>query len=421
MSLRSRLRKSLARKLLRSWLIQGIGWYAMWEVMARAVLELAVVVALAFAGWSLLGILLGWLAFHTAAWILLYGGFLKIWVLREVSIDVRRLARHLDCVSHRVSRHPSFRFVFLRGSCARGAMTGTSDIDICAVPEPGIGSRVRGILFWWGLRFESVLRRYPLEARWIDAERYLPYHVMGETPLVLKTSGPRAGPRDPHRPTLVTLSGIDGSGKSTAAQALVASFRSQGRDAVCFYGHRLHGGAGSGPSAAVAFESVWRRVAGKMDRLAAHPLAKALYDVATYADYLLVLGRLSKVQAPGRIVVADRYVADVIAYLRVRGPLLTTIEGLLVAAAPEPDVAFLLELPVDVARSRKAEWPLDRLEQFARAYADLKVRLQLIPIDALSAPEEIRSHMEFHFALRARAGVLPPTASAAGARSAPEA
>jgi dTMP kinase len=393
----------------------------MWEVMARVFLELAVVVALVLVGWDFLGVFLGWLAFHTAAWLLLYGGFLKIWVLRGVSIDVGRLTRHLDRVSRRVSHHPSFRVVFLRGSCARGAMTGTSDIDICAVPEPGIRSRVRGIVFWWGLRLESVVRAYPLEARWIDAERYIPYHVMDETPVVLKVPAPRPTSDEPRRPTLVALSGIDGSGKSTAAQALVASQRSQGRDAVAFYGHRRHGDAGSGPSAALAFESIWKRVAGKMDRLAVHPLAKAVYDAATFLDYLFVLGRLSKMQAPGRVVVADRYVADVVAYLRIRGPLLTTIEGLLVAVAPEPDAAFLLELPTDVARSRKAEWPLDRLEQFARAYADLKVLLRLIPIDALSSPAEILSHIESQLAHRTRAGVLPPRTTAAGARSAPEA
>jgi dTMP kinase len=388
--------------------------------MARVFLELAVVVALALVGWDLLGIFLGWLAFHTAAWLLLYGGFLKIWVLTGASIDVARLRGHLDRVLRAVSRHPSFRVVFLRGSCARGEMTGTSDIDICAVPEPGVKAHIRGILFWWALRLGSVVRRFPLEARWIDAERYVPFHVIDETPLFLKSPVPRSTSWDPSRPTLIALSGMDGSGKTTAAGSLVASLRSEGLDATSFYGHRRHGGAGTGPSAALAFESVWKRVAGKMERLRVHPLAKALYDLATFADYVLVLHRLSKALAPGRVVVVDRYLADVIAYLRVRGALRTTIEGLLVAVAPEPDAAFLLELTPEAARSRKAEWPLEKLEQFDRAYRDLKTLLRLTPIDANGSPEQVVSQIRSRLDPRLISG-RPSPWEAAGARSVLEA
>ena len=392
MSLAQRLWRSLPRKILRSWLIQGIGWYAMWEVMARAVLELGVVILLARLGLDFLGVVAGWLAFHTAAWFLLYGGFLKIWVLAGVRTDVGRLRRHRDRVSRMVADKPYFRAVFLRGSSGRDEMSPTSDIDLCAVSERSFGARVRAVLLWWAIRADSVLRRYPLEARWIDSERYVPYHVIEETPLIVKepATGPR-GTRAASAGTLVTLSGLDGSGKSTAVDRLVGSLRAKGLDAVSFYGHRWDG---RGPSLAINFESVLRRIVGKLDRLEDARPAKVLYDTLTFVDYLRILARMSHVCRPGRVVVTDRYVADVIAFLRVRGPLLRTIEGFLVGASTEPDVAFLLEVPPEVALARKQEWKLERLEQFAREYADLKVLLSLTPVDATLPPEVLTERLE---------------------------
>ncbi len=396
MTLRSRLRKSFARKLLRSWLIQGVGWYAMWEVMARALLELGVIILLAVLGADFLGVVAGWLLFHTAAWLVVYGGFLKIWTLRGVSTDVVRLRFHLDRVSRKVKRQTFFRTVFLRGSGARGEISGTSDIDICAVPELTVRARIRGVLFWWALRAESVFRFFPLEARWIDAERYVPYHVIQETPLVLKQRPPKGASWASSRGALVTLSGIDGSGKSTAAERLVGSLRASGFDAAYFYGHRKRWDPATGAtfSGGIAFESIWKRLAGRMDRLEAHPWAKALYDVATFADYLFVLGRLSGTMIPGRIVVTDRYVADVVAYLRTRGRLKLTIEGLFLAVSEEPDLALLLELDPEKALERKREWPLPKLRKFAAEYADLKTLLSLTPVDASGPPDEVFERIE---------------------------
>ena len=412
MSIASRLRKSLLRKLLRSWLIQGIGWYAMWEVMARTFLELGVVLVLAILGADFLGIVVGWLVFHTAAWLFLYGGFLKIWTLRGVSTDIARVRFHLDRVSRKVVRQPCFRLVFLRGSCARGEMSGTSDIDICAVPEPTLGGRIRGILFWWGLRAESVIRWFPLEARWIDAARYVPYHVIEETPLILKDAPPRTIPVWPSRSLLVTLSGIDGSGKSTAAHRLVESLRASGLQAAYFYGHRKRWDSATGQtfSAGIAFESFWKRAAGRMDRLGRHAWAKALYDVATFVDYLAVLRRLSRALEANRIVVTDRYVADVVAYLRVRGRLLRTIEGFLLAVSHEPDVAFLLELDPETAIERKKEWPLPKLQKFVEAYHDLKTLLVLTPVDASRSSDEV--FREIEGILRGRHRIVSPDVNA---------
>src|SRR3972149_2521596 len=110
-----------------------------------------------------------WLSSPTPGWPLLYGVFRKIGVLAGVRTDVGRLRRHRDRVSRLVADKPYFRAVFLRGSSGRDEMSPTSDIDLCAVSERSFGARVRALLFWWGIRADSVLRRYPLEARWIDA------------------------------------------------------------------------------------------------------------------------------------------------------------------------------------------------------------------------------------------------------------
>lgn len=399
MSLASRFHRSLFRKLLRSWLIQGIGWYAMDEIVARVVLEGGVILLLILLGARPELVIAGWLVFHTAAWLVLYGGFLRIWILREVETDVARLRAYRDEVVRRAAWQPFARVVFLRGSGGRDDIRATSDIDICVVPEDSLRARLWGILYWWALRAESVFRFLPLEARWIDAERYIPYHVIEETPFFVKRPDRKmafdAGLGA--QGVLITLSGIDGSGKTTAAEGLVSRLRAAGYSAIYFYGHRqgwYRREDGNEFSWAILFESLWRRVGGKLDQLERHPWAKLVYDVSTFLDYVGVQLRLSSVLRPGTVVVTDRYVADVIAYLRVRGTLRVTVEGLLVAVSRAPDVGVLLEIGATKALQRKREWKLPRLEQFIAAYADLKTLLGLATVDAGTPPREVLSQIE---------------------------
>jgi len=384
-------------RLLRNWAIQSINWYALTEVLAQIVLEGGFVVLLGLLGFSLWTILVAWILFHTAAWILLYGGFMIVWKLFRLETDVARLEAYRDRVAQNVRREPSLRIVLLRGSAARGELGTRSDVDFLGVPERTLRMQVRAILYWWSLRAGAAFRLIPIEARWVDAERLVPYHVRGESPIVLKDN---SAIRDLRRRLmshglLVVFSGIDGSGKTTSAQDLVSSLNSKGIRAVYFYGHRpayLRGG--THVSFAIAFKSFWRRTGRALPELEKHRRAKILFDIATLLDYIYVQWKLSHVLSPNTIVVSDRYVADVIAYLRFLGPVKESLAGLLVRYSYEPDIAMFFDISPKEALKRKQEQTPEELDKFARGYADLREILGLAAVDASRSVSEVRTQVE---------------------------
>src|SRR5712692_1034524 len=385
----------VVHKLLRSWLIQSIGWYALTEVVARVTLESAFVLILVILQVGILKIILAWLAFHTIVWFLFYGGFMRTWVVLGVATDVPRLRAYLTSVSEKVCQRKFARVVFLRGSAARGELNPRSDIDLCVVPQPTLRAKLGGILFWWALRADSAVRFKPLEARWIDAERYIPYHVIEEIPRFLKEPNvrPSGYQRWRSRGILMAISGIDGSGKTTAARELVSDLQGRGYQARYFYGHRqpwFNREGRPGLSLAILYESLWKRIGRTMVEWEGHRWARTSYQALTIVDYLEVRWRLSRTLQPQTIVVSDRYVADVIAYMRSWGALFVTLEGLFLSLNIEPDLPLLLEISPEDAIRRKREWDLPRLRIFAREYRDLKTLLRLVPLDASRSRAEMR-------------------------------
>lgn len=390
--------RPILKKLVRSWLIQGIGWYARDEIVARVLLEGGFLLSFVLLREPVLVILLAWLAFHTAAWFVLYGGFLRTWVVLGVATDTDRLKAYLGRLAERVRRQPSLSAAFLRGSGARGELGPRSDLDVCMVPVDRFGARVRGILFLWSVRAGALLARKPVEARWIDFAKEIPYHVIEETPVFLKVAA-RVSPRDAlaTRGLFLAFSGIDGSGKTSAAKDLVAAMQGRGIDAVYFYGHRqpwFRGRRGYNLSLAIVFESLWKRIGRTFPDLEGHRLPRTVYALTTALDYVSVRFALERTMRGSRIVVADRYVADVIAYLRSWGPLFTTVEGFLVGLSLCPDLAVLFDVGPEEALRRKGEWDVSKLNTFLREYADLAVLLGLRHVDAGGSPEHTRGQVQ---------------------------
>jgi len=384
-------------RLLRNWAIQSINWYSLTEVAAQVVLEGGFLAILWLAGLPLWAIVVGWLLFHTVAWILLYGGFMIVWKSFHLETDVSRLEAFRDEASKRLAREPSLRLALLRGSAARGGLTRRSDVDFLGVPETSLRMKARAILFWWSLRAGAALRLIPIEARWVDAERLVPYHVRGETPVVLKRrdEAPDLRRRLATHGLLVTFSGIDGSGKTTAAKELVASLKSAGIDATYFYGHRpAYLREGTQVSFAIAFKSFWKRAGRSLLDLEDHRWAKVAFDLATLLDYIYVQWKLSRFLRPNRVVVSDRYVADVIAFMRFHGPVKENLAGLLVRYSYEPDIAIFFDIDVAEALSRKQEQTPAELEKFIQGYADLRENLGLAAVDARKSVGEVRTQVE---------------------------
>src|SRR2546422_8047506 len=156
---RGRLGPPTWRILLGSWLLEGVGWFALAESLGRTIMEGLVILFLWVSGLPFALIVLGWLLCHTAAWFLLYGGYAKLRSIREGASRLDRLYRYRDHVIEAVRRSRWIRVGVLYGSAARGQMNKRSDVDLMLVPER---PRIGGVLVVWGVRLGSRLRRVPL-------------------------------------------------------------------------------------------------------------------------------------------------------------------------------------------------------------------------------------------------------------------
>lgn len=386
------------RKLAKSWLLQNLGWCALAEAAARTAVESAFCLGLLFLTRGAGPVLLGWLGFHTVMWVLLYGGYSRIRVVLGISADLPRLAGYLERVSAQVGQNVAFRRALIRGSASRGQLTERSDVDILLIPEPGFRSRLKGILSLWRLRAESVFERVPLQARWLDYERYVPFNVVGEVPIDLrKLSSPSTElARLASNGLLISLSGIDGSGKTTVAHRVLQWLRGWGFDAVYFHGHRQAWYARARRpqvSFAIVLETLWEDVGRELEELQRYPGMKFLYDVANLVDYVPVIWKLAHLMKPQRIVIVDRYMPDVLAYLKSWGPMHDSVETLLLRMCPEPDVSILFEVAPREALQRRAEWTLPRLERFVKAYSAVQEPLKIVSVDAHRPPQEVTSEV----------------------------
>lgn len=219
----------------------------------------------------------------------------------------------------------------------------------------------------WRVPFAYSKRHYFYKVR---ADRSLPVGQKVVDALKHSAAGVKRKLRvRSQRPFLIALHGIDGSGKTAHAEALVAAFqtcdlrvrRSWSRLAssplsgrILAWARRLTGQRGGASG-----------VAAPQDRLAARrrqirsPLLRAGFVWLTALDlWLQYLGKVAWPLWRGEVVVADRYVLDAVAelgqVLNHPAPESLWAMRLLRFFSPRPDRAYLLEVPPSVAAGRAA-------------------------------------------------------------------
>ena len=193
----------------------------------------------------------------------------------------------------------------------------------------------------------------------------------------------------PRTGLFLSLDGIDGTGKSTQCRLLAEYLRATGNDVVACVDP---GGTPLGQDLRQIL------LAGKHNL---SPACEALLFMASRAQ--LVADAIRPALDAGRVVVSDRYLLANVVYQGHAGGLdvdqLWQV-GALSTGGIEPDLTFVLDLPLDLALARRGR-PADRMESRPRDYhervragflAEAKRRPdRLVVIDATPGVEEIQA------------------------------
>lgn len=209
-------------------------------------------------------------------------------------------------------------------------------------------------------------------------------------------------PRPRLRPRrVVALSGLDGAGKSSQAEALAAALARLGYDAEPVWVPLASNRAVEGVSSAA--RRVLRAVRRVPGASGAHRRAEAGESLVAgrgagplarvWVTYVALANALAhrRLARRGRVAIFDRYVLDSdVRIAELWGRRFPLARRLLRALSPRPVCAFLLEVAPETAFARKQDrWSLEELQRQAAAYRDEAAELGVVRLDGERPRDEL--------------------------------
>lgn len=202
---------------------------------------------------------------------------------------------------------------------------------------------------------------------------------------------------------LVTITGIDGAGKSTLANAVTEELRSRGYSASYVYGRYL-------PRLAYPVMEAGRRtILSDTDieedytshqeskgELFSNPAVRFLYESLIMVDYApQLVARLLPALVSSDFVICDRYIYDTF-LTDFKGTIVKTPEEAIKKydrysrLVPSPEYMFYLQIPVSIAYERKDDTPAEEyLEDRKEFYEVFSEYFGMTTIDGTDPVEDL--------------------------------
>ena len=202
---------------------------------------------------------------------------------------------------------------------------------------------------------------------------------------------------------IINVVGIDASGKTTLCQKLLSEFKKDSPDIQ--YVHSYHEPFLLKPLKSLARATLMRDTDEFVDYThyrkrkalvsSKHKLLSRIYSIVWILDYILqTLYQVSVPKLMGACLIVDRYIYDAVLNASLTAHLSRhtsyQLIDMMLTIFPKPDLVFLIDLPEEIAFTRKNDiQSVEYLRERRHIYIEMADRYGFIKLDGQAKPETI--------------------------------